>query len=94
MEIGGCWYGKIHARGDALSDFASSMIWVGDCKTNFETFRTAVLMLSIQGWRPVARWVDPLPDGMVDLIFDPMHTRGFLFDSLSLKFRWNSTAQT
>ena len=69
--------GKIHARGDALSDFASSMIWVGDCKTNFETFCTSVLMLSIQGWRcrPVARCVDPLPDGMVDLIFDPMHTR-------------------
>ena len=29
-------HGMIHARRDALLDFASFMIWIGDCKTNFE----------------------------------------------------------
>ena len=37
-------YDKIHARGDALLDSASSMIWVGDCKTYFE----GVLWRSVQ----------------------------------------------
>jgi len=67
-------YGKIHALGDAMSDFASSLTWDGDGKTNFETFCNAVLMLSSKG-----EDVDPLPDGMVDLIFDPMHTDEKLF---------------
>ena len=61
--------------------FLFVLTWVGDCKTNFETLCTAVLMSFIQGWscRPVDRCVDLLPDGMVDLIFDPMHTRRFGF---------------
>ena len=29
-------FDMIHAREIALLDFASSMLWVGDCKTNFE----------------------------------------------------------
>ena len=46
-------YGKIHARGDVMSDIASSLTWDDDCKTNFVT-----PTLSIQGWRCrlVARW--------------------------------------
>ena len=27
--------GKIHGRDDVISDFASSLTWDGDCKTNF-----------------------------------------------------------
>ena len=42
-------YGKIHARCDVMSNFASSVTWDGDCKTNFLSFCTAVLTLSIQG---------------------------------------------
>ena len=42
-------YGKIHARGVVMSDFALSLTWDGDCKTNFVTFCTAVFTLSIQG---------------------------------------------
>ena len=38
------WYGKIHARGLVMSNFASSLTWDGDCKTNLVSFRTAVLM--------------------------------------------------
>ena len=98
MEIGG--YGPSIARsmhGEMRCRILlRSLIWVGDFKTNFETFGTAVLMLLIQGWRcrPVVRCVDPLPDGMVDLIFDPMRIRRYLFNSSSLEFRWNSTGQT
>ena len=65
----------------------------GDSTTAELWFRMIIFrqlsVLSIQGWscRPVARCVDPLPDGMVDLIFDPMHTRRFLFDSLSFEIQ-------
>ena len=47
------WFGmgKIHARGYVMSNFASSLTWDGDCKTNFVSFCIAVLTPSIQGRR-------------------------------------------
>ena len=58
--------------------FLFVLTWVGDCKTNFENLLHRSPH-AFQRWRcrPVARCVDLLPDGMVDLIFDPMHTRRF-----------------
>ena len=55
--------GKIHARGDVMSDIASSLTWDGDCNTNFMT----------PPFQSKGEHVDLLPDGMVDLVFDPKH---------------------
>ena len=69
-------YGKIHARGDVMSYFASSLTWDGDCKTNFVSLCTAVHTLPIQGLKmPTCCQTD----GMVDLIFDPMRICSFDF---------------
>ena len=58
-------------HGECDVGFLFALTWVGDCKTYFETFCTAVRMPIIQRWRcrHVVRCVVLLPDRMMDLFF-------------------------
>ena len=58
------------ALGDALLDSASSLIWVGDCKTNVgDILHSSPHVFNPRlRCRPDARFFDLLTDGMVDFV--------------------------